>query len=83
MKYALVCPHQPTEEGFRICQVEDKPFKVAPPLIWIKCADDVIPDNHWYHSKTRKIISPKPLPKREKPIATIIIPKGAPPIDVA
>lgn len=37
MKYALISP----EENDRICQVEDAPFQVAPPLRWMPCADEV------------------------------------------
>lgn len=67
MKQALVAPLEAArrsdgsviEDGQRIVQVEASSFPVAPPLMWIECADDVTPSSHYW---TGAAVAAKPLP---------------------
>jgi hypothetical protein len=60
MKYALISP----DENDRLCQVEEAPFPVAPPLHWVECADDVTPQTHRYVDGAFALIRP-PAPPTE------------------
>jgi hypothetical protein len=68
MKNALICPNQPVETGYRVAEVADATFEVAPPLFWVECADDVVADQFWYDPSddTIKLI-PEP-PEPEQPV---------------
>ena len=48
MKEALISPQEPRKTGYRVAQVEQQEFEVAPPLFWVDCADDVVADQFWY-----------------------------------
>lgn len=55
MKNALISPNEKildpnTQEelGWRVAQVSEQTFEIAPPLFWTACADDVIA-NEWYY----------------------------------
>lgn len=48
MKNALISPLEPRETGYRVAEVVDTPFEVAPPLFWVECADDIVADVYWY-----------------------------------
>jgi len=49
-KKALISTVEPRESGYRVAQVEDanNVFEVAPSLMWVDCADDVVADQFWY-----------------------------------
>ena len=49
-KKALISTVEPRESGYRVAQVEDanNVFEVAPGLMWVDCADDVVADQFWY-----------------------------------
>ena len=64
MKEALISPQEPRETGYRVAQVEQQEFEVAPPLFWVTCADDVVADQFWYDPADQTI---KPIPQPEPP----------------
>lgn len=66
MKYALISPNEPVESGYRVAEVADQSFEVAPPLFWVECADDVVADQFYYDPATKMII-PVPLPTPPEP----------------
>lgn len=49
-KKALISTVEPRESGYRVAQVEDAAnvFEVAPSLMWVDCADNVVADQFWY-----------------------------------
>lgn len=47
MKYALICPNEPVNGGYRIAQVEIEIFPVGNPTYWLECSDKVAADV-WY-----------------------------------
>jgi hypothetical protein len=47
MKFALICPNEPTLDGYRVAQVVEVVFPVGDPTYWLACADEVVPD-YWY-----------------------------------
>jgi len=55
MKYALICPNESVENGYRIAQVETITFPVGQPTYWLECADDVVA-NQWYYDPTDQTI---------------------------
>ena len=70
MKNALISPSEivydyytdpVTELGYRVAQVEQTPFEVAPPLFWVACAEDVVADEFYYDPQNEQIL-PVPLP---------------------
>lgn len=64
MKYALISPSEPRETGYRVAEVADNSFEIAPPLFWVECADDVVADVYWYDPNTQ-IINLIPVPEPE------------------
>lgn len=48
MKKALISPNEPVELGYRVAEVADQSFEVAPPLFWIECTDDVVAGQFYY-----------------------------------
>jgi len=66
MKEALISPQEPRETGYRVAQVEQQEFEVAPPLFWFDCTDDVVADHFWYDPVDQTI---KPIPVPEPIIA--------------
>ena len=51
--------------GARVCQVQDTKdglVDVPPDLIWVECADDVLPTTHYYdlNNQEVKILPTKP-----------------------
>lgn len=62
MKHALISPNEPRETGYRVAEVQDSTFDIAPPLFWVDCADDVVQDLYWYDpsDNTIKIIEQPP-----------------------
>lgn len=64
MKNALISPNEPVETGYRVAEVSDNTFEVAPPLFWVECADDVVADQFWYDPSDDTI---KPIPVPTEP----------------
>lgn len=62
MKNALISPNEPRETGYRVAEVSDQPFEVAPPLFWVQCADNIVADQFWYDpsDETIKLFPPQP-----------------------
>ena len=59
---ALISPIEPRQIGYRVAQVEEQEFEVAPPLFWVDCAEDVRADQFWYDPADQTI---KPIPVPE------------------
>lgn len=53
--YALISPNEPRETGYRVAQVSETTFEIAPPLFWVECADDVVADQYWYDPTDQQI----------------------------
>ena len=73
MKHALISPNEPRENGYRVAEVVDQAFEVAPPLFWVECADDVVADVYYYDPATQQIVLipvPEPEPEPEQPVTT-------------
>lgn len=49
MKNALISPVEPVQAGYRVAQVSDTTFEMAPPYFWVECPDDMVADTHWYN----------------------------------
>jgi len=54
MKFALVCPNEPVNNGYRIAQVEATIFPVGEPTYWVECADDVVADLWYFDTATQQ-----------------------------
>lgn len=74
MKYALISPVEPREAGYRVAEVADNSFEIAPPLFWVECADDVVADVYWY-DPSDETIKPVPVPVVEptKPVVNDLL----------
>lgn len=59
---ALISPNETREAGYRVAQVEQQEFEVAPPLFWVTCANDIVADQFWYDPTDQTI---KPFPEPE------------------
>jgi len=60
MKYALICPNEPVDNGYRIAEVlPTEAWLPAPPTYWAECADDVNADD-WYFDTATSAITQKP-----------------------
>ena len=56
MKYALICPNEPVTNGYRIAEIQpDEAWNPASPTYWLKCADDVTPDEWYFDTSTNTI----------------------------
>lgn len=56
MKYALVCPNEPVENGYRIAEVlPNEAWPPAPPTYWLECADDVTADAWYFDTATNEV----------------------------
>lgn len=53
---ALISPNEPVETGYRVAQIDEVGFEVAPPLFWIDCVDDIAADVYWYNPETQEFI---------------------------
>jgi hypothetical protein len=68
---ALISPQEPKEFGYRVAQVEQQEFEVAPPLFWVPCADYVLPNQYWYDPSDEQIKQiPIPVPTAAENQAT-------------
>ena len=45
---ALISPIEPRQSGYRVAQISEEEFEVAPPLFWVDCADTDKADQCWY-----------------------------------
>jgi hypothetical protein len=57
---ALISPEEQVNTGYRVAQVEENEFEVAPPLFWTDCSNEVIQDQFWY-DPTDEQIKPNPI----------------------
>ena len=64
---ALISPIEPRETGYRVAEVEQQAFEVAPPLFWVDCADNVVADQFWY-DPSDQTIKPIPVPPEPEPV---------------
>jgi hypothetical protein len=55
---ALISPIEPVENGYRVAEVSEKTFEVAPPFFWVDCGKEVVADMYWY-DQADKSIKPK------------------------
>jgi hypothetical protein len=62
---ALISPDEPRETGYRVAEVEQQVFEVAPPLFWVDCATNVVADQFWYDPSDQTI---KPVPVPDPPL---------------
>jgi len=69
MKNALISPNEPRFDGYRVAEVADQSFEVAPPLFWVACDDDVVADLFWYDPSDSTI---KPNPPEEEPQQPVV-----------
>jgi hypothetical protein len=69
-KKALISTVEPRESGYRVAQVEDAAnvFEVAPSLMWVDCADNVVADQFWY-DPSDELIKANPVVVVEEPAA--------------
>ena len=63
---ALISPQEQVNTGYRVAQVEENSFDVAPPLFWVDCSNEVIQDQFWY-DPTDEQIKPNPIPEQIEP----------------
>jgi len=63
---ALISPEEQVNNGYRVAQVEENSFEVAPPLFWVDCSNEVIQDQFWY-DPTDEQIKPNPIPEQIEP----------------
>ena len=52
---ALISPEEQVNTGYRVAQVEENSFEVAPPLFWVDCSNEVIQDQFWYDPTDEQI----------------------------
>lgn len=53
-------------DSWRVAQVQEDSFEVAPPLFWTDCASDVVADEWYYQTSTGAILpipAPAPIPE--------------------
>lgn len=72
MKKALISPEEvitnfDNTTGQRVADTHATGFEVAPPLFWVDCADDVMPDQ-FYYDPTDAAIKAVPVPPPPAPI---------------
>ena len=71
---ALISPFEPRETGYRVAQVEQQEFQVAPPLFWVTCANDVVADQFWYDPSDQIIkVTPPYIPTAEENKSTAMV----------
>jgi hypothetical protein len=63
---ALISPEEQVNTGYRVAQVEENEFEVAPPLFWVDCSNEVIQDQFWY-DPTDEQIKPNPIAEQIEP----------------
>lgn len=59
----VIDPNTGVVIGERIAEVSENPFEVAPPLFWMACANNVLPDVYYYDPADQQIkLTPVPKP---------------------
>lgn len=58
--FCLISPSEPSGGGVRIAQKSNAEFAVAPPLFWVSCAPDVVPDWDYYDLANNQIVTQPP-----------------------
>jgi hypothetical protein len=70
MKKALVSPNEVVEianaTGFRVAEVADQAFDVAPPLFWVDCPDECVSD-FWFFNTETNAVAEKPAAPDDEP----------------
>jgi hypothetical protein len=64
---ALISPIEPRETGYRVAEIAQQSFEVAPPLFWVDCATNVVADQFWY-DPSDQTIKPIPVPPEPEPV---------------
>lgn len=67
MKYALISP----AENWRFCEVSERAFPVAPPLLWVEVQDDVSVVTHDYVDGSFVAKPPPPPPPPPAPASGV------------
>lgn len=68
MKQALIDPNMLIETGYRVAEVTDAVFDVAPPLFWQECPDYVVADQYYFEPNDSQFY-PVPIPPEpEQPV---------------
>jgi hypothetical protein len=49
-------------DSWRVAQVQEDSFEVAPPLFWTDCANDVVADEWYYQTSTGNILPVPAIP---------------------
>ena len=63
--------YEDVPDSWRVAQVQENSFEVAPPLFWTDCANDVVADEWYYQTSTGDILPiPAPPPMPPAPPAT-------------
>lgn len=60
-----ICIFEDVPDSWRVAQVQEDTFEVAPPLFWTDCANDVVSDEWYYKTSTGDILpipAPPPIP---------------------
>jgi len=62
---ALISPNESAHTGYRVAEVHQTGFDVAPPLFWVDCSDNITQDRFWYDpaDQTIKEFPPPPEPE--------------------
>lgn len=64
MKQALISPNEPVQTGYRIAEVVEQEFEIAPPMFWVTCEGDIVVDYFWY-DPSDQTIKPIPMPENQ------------------
>jgi hypothetical protein len=65
MKQALIDPNILIETGYRVAEITDTVFDVAPPLFWQECPDSVVADQYYFAPNDSQFLL---VPEPEQPI---------------
>lgn len=62
----VIDPNTNVVIGERVAEVSENQFEVAPPLFWVVCADNVLPDVYYYDPVDQQIkLAPEPIPEQQ------------------
>jgi hypothetical protein len=59
--------YEDVPDSWRVAQVQETSFEVAPPLFWTNCANNIVADE-WYYQTSTGAILPIPAPAPIPPI---------------
>jgi hypothetical protein len=78
MKKALVSPSEVVAlgsvSGYRVAEVAGQAFEVAPPLFWVDCPDECVPDLWVFNSETGDVAEKPPTPDDEPATPVEVLP---------